>query len=175
MRQGLIDLKKEIEAELLSAKQVWIDSFTRKYITSSPLPGRSDFSTGFFVNQTQIRVGSRLYSFGLNKKSRQQRSDTFKFKRVSSERAPITIRVEFKINRPYDKISITNHVHYNKFIEYIGWKKTEAYRPFTKATKTAGNSIRRYLGDKSKNTDKHSKLEDLYGNTGIARVNQSED
>lgn len=171
-RKGLIDLKKEVEQELLNAKQIWINIFTRKYIASAPLPGRSDFSTGYYVNQTQIKLGNRLYTFGLNKKNKTKRSSKFKQKRSGSDSTPISIRVDFPVNRPYDKISITNYVHYNEPIEYWGWKKTVAYRPFTKATKSAGNAIRNYLNDRSKNIDKHSKIKDPNNVTGLGKFNQ---
>jgi len=146
MHKGLVDFKKEVEQELLNAKQVWLNVFTETFIETSPSPSKTETSTGFFINQTDIKIGSRINRYNLNimyrnrKRSKKFTSTKETVWRSGASRRPImSAQQKFSITSPYENIIITNYVTYNKYIEILGWHFTgkqarsfgrEPYRPF---------------------------------------------
>jgi hypothetical protein len=145
MHKDLITFKKEVEAELVSAKQVFINSFAEKFLETSPRPDKTTTSTGYFIYQTNFKVGERNNTLGINfANNKVTRSG--KFKRYNfSPNSGVTANIHFKVNRPYDKISITNFVYYQDFIETFGWSNTRPYMPFAKSKVYGINKLNEFL------------------------------
>ena len=111
MHQDLNNFKQEIEQDLLTIKNEWINSTLQTFVDVSPIPERAPFSQGPFINTIILRY---------NKKS--ERFDYAKKKQIA-----------YIITDPYSKISITSFIYYNENIETLGWgENTPPYRPFLK-------------------------------------------
>jgi hypothetical protein len=119
MHQGLIDLKNEVEKDLLNIKNIWINDTLKTFVSKSPIPGRAPFSRGPFINTIILKYDSDRESFNFAR----------------------TKKIAYEIKYPYTDISITSLIYYNENIETLGWNDTPPYRPFSKTLKISKSLI----------------------------------
>lgn len=112
------DFMKEVDEGVKETTDRYAEIALRGVNKHSPSPATGKFSTGRFVANNIVSLNLPTFEF-----------NAFDFDVAKTESLRQGLGV-IKDSKPYDKIIIQNNAPYAEDVEYSGWARTPAYKPY---------------------------------------------